>query len=215
LLDSIVNFGEDLPAPALSSALANAKKADLCLVLGSSLMVSPANSIPELIVKGRGKGGKLAICNLQPTPLDDLASSRIFSQSDELMKRVMSILGFPIPEFTIRRHLLITTSSKPTRLTIQGVDVDGTPVSFLQSVKLAYNRRVIKAGPFVFGFRGDLEVGTELGVELEFMGHYGEPNLEVGWRFEGDGRGERRLEYDPRHGVWGIEKSAAYTGSVP
>ena len=37
LLDSIVNFGENLPQEALDSAYVHSKKADLCLALGSSL----------------------------------------------------------------------------------------------------------------------------------------------------------------------------------
>lgn len=45
LHDSIVNFGESLPAEALQRAFDNATKADLCLVLGSSLTVSPANEV--------------------------------------------------------------------------------------------------------------------------------------------------------------------------
>jgi hypothetical protein len=48
LHDSIVNFGESLPAQALERAFQNAKRADLCLVPGSSLTVSPANEILEL-----------------------------------------------------------------------------------------------------------------------------------------------------------------------
>jgi len=56
----------------------NAEMADLCLVLGSSLTVTPANTIPEIV--GQRKGAKIAICNLQRTPIDDIADIRIFSE---------------------------------------------------------------------------------------------------------------------------------------
>jgi len=105
LLDSIVNFGESLPAQAPQRAFQHAKRADLCLVLGSSLTVSPANEIPEL--PGRRKGAKLAICNLQTTPLDQLSDVRVFSKTDDLMIRVMDKLAIPIPPFILRRRLAI------------------------------------------------------------------------------------------------------------
>lgn len=68
LHDSIVNFGESLHAEPHKRAHAHAKKTDLCLVLESSLTVTPANEIPEIV--GQRRDGKLVICNLQTTPFD-------------------------------------------------------------------------------------------------------------------------------------------------
>jgi NAD-dependent SIR2 family protein deacetylase len=68
----------------------NTKQCDLMLVLGSSLTVSPACHMPEKVGK---KGKKLVICNLQKTPLDELATIRIFAKCDDLMKLVMKKLG--------------------------------------------------------------------------------------------------------------------------
>lgn len=60
LLDSIINFGEPLPNAEINMAMLHASvMADMCLVLGSSLRVSPANQVP-LVVKQ--KGGKVVIC---------------------------------------------------------------------------------------------------------------------------------------------------------
>jgi len=67
----ITFFGEMLPERAFSGAVALAQKADLMLVLGSSLTVHPAASIPPLTVRG---GGELVIVNAQPTPLDRIAA---------------------------------------------------------------------------------------------------------------------------------------------
>jgi len=77
--DSIIHFGENLPRVALREAYRNADAADLCIVLGSSLTVSPANDIPKRVAQ---RGGKLVIVNLQKTDLDDLATLRIFAKTD-------------------------------------------------------------------------------------------------------------------------------------
>ena len=69
----ITFFGEMLPAGALELAGAWAAEADLVLVLGSSLLVQPAASIPLLTVRS---GGDLVIVNRDPTPYDHLARAR-------------------------------------------------------------------------------------------------------------------------------------------
>lgn len=182
LHDSIVNFGEALPAEPLELARQHARKADLCLVLGSSLTVSPANGIPE--IPGRRNGAKLAICNLQSTPLDDLSDVRVFSKTDDLMVRVMDKLDIPISPFVLRRRLAVTSEGEEgkSQLKVSGVDEDGTPATFLQSVRLEGCRRVLRTEPFIFSFRDirdTLDAGTDFKIELQFMGHYGEPNLEA------------------------------------
>ncbi|KAI1440866.1 DHS-like NAD/FAD-binding domain-containing protein [Annulohypoxylon stygium] len=208
LLDSIINFGEALPAEPLQLARDHAKKADVCLALGSSLTVTPANEIPETV--GRRKGTKLVICNLQETPIDKLADIRVFSKADELMIRVMEKLDIPISSFILRRRLVVrmeTTDGGREQLRVFGEDVDGTPATFLQSVKLEYNRRVVRSEPFVINFRGDLEPGTELKLKLEFMGNYGEPNLEIPYEYvDGNHSQLYLLEYDPQSGEWKTTK---------
>jgi NAD-dependent deacetylase len=67
---NITFFGEMLPEAALNDALELARTADLMLVLGSSLTVNPAASLPRETLRS---GGKLVIINAQPTPLDDHA----------------------------------------------------------------------------------------------------------------------------------------------
>ena len=76
-------------------------KADLCLAMGSSLTVTPAANIPEMV----GEGGKrLVIVNLQATPLDSCCKLRIFAKCDEVSKMLMSKLGLEIPEFRLKRY---------------------------------------------------------------------------------------------------------------
>lgn len=67
---SVVLFGEALPASALDRAQAAAREATLFLVLGSSLMVSPANMLPRM---AQASGARLVIVNREKTPLTDEA----------------------------------------------------------------------------------------------------------------------------------------------
>ncbi|KAH7129477.1 DHS-like NAD/FAD-binding domain-containing protein [Dactylonectria estremocensis] len=209
LLDSIINFGEPLPEVPLQRAFDHAAKADLCLVLGSSLTVTPANEIPEVV--GQRRGAKLVICNLQKTPLDGLSDLRIHCNTDDLMTQIMKNLELPIPQFILRRRLSIqlkSPSDSRHELTVGGVDVDGTPVTFLQSVKLENNRRTIRSEPFSIQFRGDLVPGLEFKVELEFMGHYEEPNLKLVHQYshEQDMEGLYHLEYNPYRREWKVTR---------
>lgn len=215
LLDSIVNFDENLPARDLDLARENAQKADLCLVLGSSLTVTPANGIPEIV--GQKEDAKLAICNLQQTPIDDLTSIRIFTEADILMERVMNMLGLPIPPFTLRRRLVVDVETQDDRhrITLTGVESDGTPMTFLQSVRLEGTRRVVRAEPFTIQVRDALEPGAELKFELEFMGHYNEPNLELVHPYNGSGKGFYLLEYNPLNGALVVERRASFSKSMP
>lgn len=70
LRPSIVLFGEALPKEAFQMAEMEAEKADLFIVLGSSLTVTPANMFPQL---AKQLGSKLVIVNREATPLDGLA----------------------------------------------------------------------------------------------------------------------------------------------
>ena len=70
LRPSIVLFGESLPQDAFTFALEETEKADLFIVLGSSLTVTPANQFPML---AKESGAKLVIVNQDDTPLDHYA----------------------------------------------------------------------------------------------------------------------------------------------
>lgn len=69
----ITFFGEVPPEAAFNNAVALAEQADLMVVLGSSLTVHPAASLPLLTLRA---GGELVIVNAQSTPLDHHASAR-------------------------------------------------------------------------------------------------------------------------------------------
>ena len=65
-----VSFGQAMPVLAMQRAEQETRAADLCIVLGSSLVVYPAAGFPEL---AKRNGAALAIVNREPTPLDHIA----------------------------------------------------------------------------------------------------------------------------------------------
>lgn len=182
------------------------------LVLGSSLTVTPANEIPT--IPGRKRSPLLAICNLQSTPVDNLAGIRVFGKSDDLMIRVMEKLDIPIPAFILRRRLAIKNGQNPRgkfQIHITGVDVDDTPSSFLRSVRCRNNRRVARAEPLIIDFRGNLDPGTQVELELEFMGNYGEPNLWLSHEHvdQADATVIYDLRYNPADGKWDCSRASS------
>lgn len=73
LKPDIVFFGEALPSETIEEAVSEARIADLMLVLGTSLVVFPAASLPALTADA---GGALVIVNDQDTYLDGRARLR-------------------------------------------------------------------------------------------------------------------------------------------
>ena len=69
---NIVLFGEQLPQDTFQQAELATRAADLFIVLGSSLTVSPANMFP-LVAKDNG--AKLVIINREPTDFDSYADA--------------------------------------------------------------------------------------------------------------------------------------------
>jgi NAD-dependent deacetylase len=70
---NITFFGEMLDMMALDEAIAESRRADLMLILGSSLVVQPAASLPVYTLDC---GGQLIIINDMETPLDRYATLR-------------------------------------------------------------------------------------------------------------------------------------------
>ncbi|MBN8210374.1 NAD-dependent deacylase [Bacillus sp. NTK071] len=83
----VVLFGEPLPLSAIHQAKMETKKADLFIVLGSSLQVSPANVFP---MEAKRNGAKLVIVNQEATEYDSYADlvikDRIGKVLDDLVK---------------------------------------------------------------------------------------------------------------------------------
>ena len=80
LKPDIIFYGEGLDERCLSHAFAAMASCDFLLVMGSSLTVQPAASLP---VEAARHGAEIVIVNDQPTPLDRLAKRR-FSSLEEV-----------------------------------------------------------------------------------------------------------------------------------
>ncbi|MSP05527.1 MAG: NAD-dependent deacetylase [Acetobacteraceae bacterium] len=65
-----ISFGQAMPEAAMLRAQAETMAADLCIVLGSSLVVYPAAGFPE---RAKRNGAKLVIVNNEETGLDRMA----------------------------------------------------------------------------------------------------------------------------------------------
>lgn len=87
LLGTTVAFGESLPEKELEKAVKHSQKADLCLIMGTSMRVTPACELPFYNEKS-----KIVIVNLQITPFDKHSDIRSFSKTDDFMKLLMNEL---------------------------------------------------------------------------------------------------------------------------
>ena len=85
LKPSTVLFGEPLPQSALDKAKNISKNCDLFMVLGSSLVVYPAASLPRLAKKN---DAFLLIINIDPTPLDNMADIVINDNISKVLKKL-------------------------------------------------------------------------------------------------------------------------------
>ncbi len=70
LKPATVSFGQSMPAPAMKAAVEACQDCEVFLAVGSSLVVHPAASLPEL---AKQCGAALVILNRTPTPLDAIA----------------------------------------------------------------------------------------------------------------------------------------------
>ena len=85
----VILFGEPLPAEAIEAAYAHAERADVMLVIGSSLLVAPVSHLPGIVVD---RGGTLAILTESETPYDDVASVRLSGRAGVQMAETIAAL---------------------------------------------------------------------------------------------------------------------------
>lgn len=81
-----ISFGQAMPQDKVQESLRLALECDLCLVLGSSLVVYPAASIPAHAVEN---GARLLIINRDETPLDRKADLVIHESVGRVLPQIM------------------------------------------------------------------------------------------------------------------------------
>ena len=94
LISAVVNFGDPMPQTELMLADRHARRCDLMLALGSSLMVEPAAS---LVGRAVTSGAKVVLINQGETPYDDVVTLRLWEGIGDVLppavERVKQSLG--------------------------------------------------------------------------------------------------------------------------
>jgi NAD-dependent deacetylase len=82
LISSVVNFGDPMPSKELTEAGRHARRCDVMLVLGSSLVVNPAASLVGLAIQA---GARVVLINHGETPYDDAVGLRLWTGIGEVL----------------------------------------------------------------------------------------------------------------------------------
>jgi NAD-dependent deacetylase len=86
LKPATISFGQSMPEKETEEAYHRSSLCDLFIVVGSSLVVQPAASMP-LVAKRNG--AKLVIINRDPTPFDDMADLVVHGDAGSTMKSIL------------------------------------------------------------------------------------------------------------------------------
>ena len=86
LVKSVVDFGESLPQKDLMLSYGQTSKSDLFVVVGSSLVVTPAADMPREALQS---GAKLVIINQGETPFDRVANLRFHERIGDVLPRAV------------------------------------------------------------------------------------------------------------------------------
>jgi len=89
LVSSVVNFGDPLPKRELDDSFWHSSRCDLFIMVGSSLVVSPANEMPKTALRS---GARLVIINKGETPLDECCHLRFEEKIGEVLPPAISQL---------------------------------------------------------------------------------------------------------------------------
>lgn len=87
LKSATISFGQAMPEGAMRRAQKLMASCDLCLVIGSSLVVYPAAAFPAF---AKENGAQLVIVNREPTPLDDTADLVIHAEIGSVLSAFIS-----------------------------------------------------------------------------------------------------------------------------
>ncbi len=94
-ISSVIDFGQSLPQKDVQLSFEHSQKSDLFIVVGSSLVVTPAADMPKEALRA---GSKLAIINQGETPFDQHADLRFYDAIGMVLpravKRLKRLMGF-------------------------------------------------------------------------------------------------------------------------
>lgn len=85
-----ISFGQAMPVAEMERAADLARNCDFFLVIGSTLIVHPAASLPEL---AKQSGAFTALINLSETPYDEMFDVRIAGKAGKVMQMILEQLS--------------------------------------------------------------------------------------------------------------------------
>lgn len=142
--------------------------ADLNITLGTTLQIIPSGNLP---MKNKKHGGKLVICNLQPTkhvslikhkPSFSIANRRTFllkdkkadlvinTYVDDILTKLCKRLGLEIPPYDPLEDPTKTPNEHNQEWTIQPQDVKDVEKQYNAKLKAAAAQRKAGKSPFTF-----------------------------------------------------------------
>lgn len=168
----VVPMDGELRSDLFQSLLSWEKKADLCLVIGTSLAGMNADrivqSVSERAMIDEGLGS--VIISLQQTPLDDLSTLRIFGEIDEVMEMLAEEMSIT-PSAVSNRESAVGGNDKSS----EGCEEDVFMIPYDDSGK--------KIPPGIHKNRLDLREGQQVRIT---SGYYaGDNGVVVGKQLEG------------------------------
>jgi NAD-dependent SIR2 family protein deacetylase len=89
LVPSVVDFGQPLPEKDLRESFYHSQRCDLFVVVGSSLVVTPAANMPAEALRA---GAKLVIINHGETPFDQYAHLRFHESAGEVLPQAVALM---------------------------------------------------------------------------------------------------------------------------
>jgi NAD-dependent deacetylase len=82
----VILFGEPLPVDVYENAKKEIEKADLLIIIGSSLTVYPAAVLPTLAIRS---GARMIIINREPTQYDNMADIVIHVKAGKILPKIL------------------------------------------------------------------------------------------------------------------------------
>lgn len=82
----VIWFGETIPQDIINRALAEAEKADVILVVGTSGVVMPAGAIPEIVKKNEGRVIEI---NIEKSLITRIADIHIRGKAGEILPKIV------------------------------------------------------------------------------------------------------------------------------
>jgi NAD-dependent deacetylase len=96
-----IAFGESLPLGALEAAQKAVRECDLLLIMGTALVVQPANKLPEIALDARTP---VVLLNLGPTPLDHVVDLHILDKCGATSQHILNNLDNPAFDPSAPKH---------------------------------------------------------------------------------------------------------------